>query len=237
MASGSKASGRAGGAKPPYKPDIGNQMVMLLAFMAAMFIMFDQGLRQGLGEIVGIPLSPLVGFDGQMPMLTLILTGLLMTFFSVTVRHLFVDWVKQAKSTRISSAFNKELREARAGNNTFKLKKLMEMQPQMMAQSLQASQTQFKLMPITMIVIIPIFAWLANFVYLDLASTSFSVPWEFNSDMRNSNVLPNWVLVYSLVTLPFGQVLQRVLKTYSFRKRLRDLENAPPQSLKETEGA
>jgi hypothetical protein len=45
------------------------------------------------------------------------------------------------------------------------------------------------------------------------------------------------VLVYSLVTLPFGQVVQRVLKTYSFRKRLKELENAPPQSSRKTEGA
>ncbi len=79
-------------------------------------------------------------------------------------------------------------------------------------------------MPVTMIVIIPIFAWLANFVYMDLGSTMFSVPWEFNANMRNSNVLPNWVLLYSLVTLPFGQVLQRVLKVFSFRKRLKNLE-------------
>ena len=92
-------------------------------------------------------------------------------------------------------------------------------------------QSQFKLMPVTMIVIIPIFAWLANFVYLDLSSTIFSVPWEFNADMENQSVLPNWILLYSLVTLPFGQVLQRVLKLFSFRRKLRELEYKQPDGL------
>jgi len=232
MAAGGGSVGGAGGAAPP-KPDIANQLIMLFAFMLAIFVMFDNDLRQGLGKIVGVPLTPLVGFGGELPIITLVLTGLLMTFFSVTVRHFFVDWIGTARNQRIQSAFSKEMREARTGNNTYKLKKLTELQPQIMAQSMKTSQTQLKLMPVTMIVIIPIFAWLANFVYLDLSSTTFSVPWEFNASMRNSNVLPNWVLLYSLVTLPFGQVLQRVLKIYSFGKKLKELETKGPAA---TEG-
>lgn len=199
-------------------------MIVMMAFVTALIVMFDQNLRQGLGKLVGVPLAPLVGFGGHEPILTLLLTGLIMSFFSITVRHLFSDWIEQARSARITSAFQKELREARTSNNTYKLKKLTEMQPQIMAQSLKASQTQLKLMPVTMLVIIPIFAWLANFVYLDLQSTTFSVPWAFNADMKSSNVLPNWVLLYSLLTLPFGQVLTRVLKYFSFSRRLRGLE-------------
>ena len=219
------ASGGTGGAGPkPPKPDIANQLIMLVAFMVAILVLFDNDLRQSLGNIVGYGLEPAVGFGGELPLFTLVLTGTLMTFFSVTVRHFFVDWIDQARNQRISSAFNKELREARTSNNTYKLKKLTEIQPQVMSQSLKASQMQFKLMPITMIVIIPIFAWLANFVYIDLAATSFSVPWELNADMKNPNVLPNWVLLYSLVTIPFGQVLQRLLKFYSFRRLLKKAE-------------
>jgi len=220
---GSSSSG-SGQAKVPPRPDIANQLIMMFAFLIALFVLFDPGLRQSLGKAVGVPLTPLVGFNGEFPMFTLILTGLLMTFFSVSVRHLFVDWVGQARNQRIQTAFSKEMREARTSNNTYKLKKLTELQPQIMAQSMKASQTQFKLMPVTMIVIVPIFAWLANFVYFDLASTRFSVPWELNADMKSANVMPNWVLLYSLVTLPFGQVLQRLLKNFSFRKRLRKLE-------------
>lgn len=226
-------SARQAGGKPA-KPEFGNQLVMLLAFMVALFVLFDNNIRQGLGKIVGVGLMPLVGFDGAYPVITLACTGLIMTLFSVTVRHMFIDWISMARNQRIMSAFQKEMREARSSNNTYKLKKLTELQPQMTAQSLKSTQAQFKLMPITMIVIIPIFAWLANFVYLDLSSTAFSVPWEFNADMRHSNVLPNWVLLYSLVTLPFGQILQRVLKYFSFSRKLHELHRHSGDGVAET---
>jgi len=158
--------GGAAGAKPP-KPDIANQMILMLVFVVAIFIMFDQNLRQSLGAAVGVVLEPIVGFHGQNAVLTLFFTGLLMGLFSIVVRHFFVDWIEQARIARITSAFQKELREARLTNNTYKLKKLTELQPQIMSQSLKTSQTQMKLMPVTMLVIIPVFAWLANFVYID----------------------------------------------------------------------
>jgi len=211
------------GGRPP-NPNISGQMLLLFALMISMLVLFDQDLRRSLGQIVGYGLAPLVGFGGDQPILTLLLTGLVMSFFSIVVRHFFTDLIEQARNARIMSAFQKEMREARTSNNTFKLKKLMEIQPQMMQQSLKTSQTQFKLMPVTMVVVVPIFAWLANFIYADVAATSFSVPWELNADMTKVNVMPNWILLYSLLTLPFGQVLTRVLKFSTFTKMLRKLE-------------
>ena len=226
--------GGAAGAKPP-KPDIANQMILMLVFVVAIFIMFDQNLRQSLGAAVGVVLEPIVGFHGQNAVLTLFFTGLLMGLFSIVVRHFFVDWIEQARIARITSAFQKELREARLTNNTYKLKKLTELQPQIMSQSLKTSQTQMKLMPVTMLVIIPVFAWLANFVYIDLPSTMLSVPWAFDVNMQDSSVLPNWVLLYSLLTLPFTQVLQKSLKFFSFRKRLEKLETGGGEEKQEEE--
>ncbi len=223
---GSKAGG-PGGAAPP-KPEIGNQLIMMMAMLVAMFVLFDPSIRRALGGYVGIGLKPLVGFDGELPVVTLIFTGLLMTFFSITVRHFFIDWIDQARNQRMMSSFQKEMREARTSNNTYKLKKLTELQPQITAKSLKTSGAQMKLMPVTMVVIIPIFAWLSNFVYFDLSSTTFSVPWEFNASMKGSNLLPNWILLYTLVTIPFGQVLQRTLKYVSFSRKLHELEEEGP---------
>jgi uncharacterized membrane protein (DUF106 family) len=210
------------------KPDFGGQLLLMLALLFSMFLLFDQSMRQSLGKIVGVGLGPIVGFSGQFPLITLFLTGLITSIFTITVRQFFTDWVGQARNARIGSAFNKELREARLSNNTYKLKKLTELQPQMMSQQLKASQTQMKLMPVTMIVIVPTFAWLANFIYLDLQSVQFSVPWAFDASMTGSSVLPNWILIYSLLTLPFSQVLTRALKYFSFSRRLAKLEAGGP---------
>jgi len=207
---------------------MGNQLIVMMALIVAMVVMFDNSLRLALGRIVGYGLDPLVGFGGREPVITLLFTGLVMGFFSIIVRHLFVDWVDMARNQRITSAFQKELREARLSNNTYKLKKLTELQPQIMSQQFKASGTQMKLMPVTMLVVIPIFAWLANFIYITVAystSTIVTVPWSFDTDMMSSNILPNWVLLYSLLTLPFTQVVTRALKYFSFSKRMRALES------------
>jgi len=219
------ATGRGPGTAGAPRPDLGGQMLLLLALLLAMFVLFDNDIRQALGNGVGMVLGPAFGFDGRMPVITLLLTGLLTSCFTITVRQLFTDWVGQARAARIAQAFNKELREARQSNNTYKLKKLTELQPQIMSAQMKASQTQLKLMPVTMIIVVPTFAWLANFVYMDLQSTAFSVPWEFNASMKSSNVLPNWILLYSLLTLPFGQLLTRVLKYFSFSRKLERLES------------
>ena len=52
------AAGAGGpGGKPP-RPDIGNQLVLLLAFMVAIFVLFDPSIRQTLGTYVGYGLEP-----------------------------------------------------------------------------------------------------------------------------------------------------------------------------------
>ena len=208
----------------PARPDFGNQLITMMAFLFMIFIMFTPSLRAGLGNLVGIPLAPLIGFSGHYAMLTLMFAGLLTSIFTISVRHHFMDWVGQARTQRITSAFQKEMREARLSNNTYKLKKLQELQPQILSQSMKSSQTQLKLMPITMIVVIPIFAWLATFIYADMPSTAFAVPWAFNTDLISANILPNWIILYSVLTLPFGQVFTRGLKYFSFRSRLKALE-------------
>jgi len=199
-----------------------SRMLLIFVFIMAIFVMFDQDLRTALGEIVGMGLEPLWGFDGSFPVVSLFLTGAFMTFLSITVRHFFTDYVKQVKSQKVMSAFNKEMQAARRDNNTYKLKKMMELQPKMMEESMKQTTTQMKLMPVTMLIIIPIFAWIAVFVG-SLDSTSITVPWSNHADLNASYLLPAWVLLYSLISVPFGQLLSRGLRYFSFKKRLNEL--------------
>jgi uncharacterized membrane protein (DUF106 family) len=200
-----------------------SRMLLIFVFIMAIFVMFDQDLRTALGKIVGYGLEPLWGFDGSFPVVSLFLTGAFMTFLSIVVRHFFTDYVKQARSQKIMSAFNKEMSAARKENNTYKLKKMLELQPKMMEESMKQTTTQMKLMPVTMLIIIPIFAWLAVFVG-DLQSAVITVPWSNSADLNHAYVLPAWVLLYSLISVPFGQLLSRGLRYYSFKKRLNELK-------------
>jgi len=140
------------------------RLTTLLVFMFALFIMFDQNTRTFLGELIGYVLNPVIGFNGQYPLLTLVLAGLIMVTFSITVRTFFTDNVEMARNQKVMAAFNQELRQARIDNNLYKIKKLTEHQQEIMSKSMDMSTKQLKLMPATLIFIIPIFAWVSVFV-------------------------------------------------------------------------
>jgi uncharacterized membrane protein (DUF106 family) len=194
--------------------------------MLAIVVLLDNSLRNALGQIVGYGLMPVIGFNYSYPVITLFLAGMIMTALTVIVRHFFTNYVEQAESQKIVNAFNKELRTARMENNKFKIKKLMEQQSKIMQRSLKTSATQLKLMPVTMIIIVPIFAWIAVFMY-NVPSAIVSVPWAYNINLNAYTVLPNWVLLYSLASIPFGQVLARALRWMDFKKRLVEIEAEP----------
>ncbi len=168
----------------------------------------------------------MVSFNHTAPIITLVITGLLMAGLTILVRHFFTDYVEQARNQKIVTAFNKELRDARKENNSFKTKKLMAEQPKILQKSMQQTTTQFKLLPVSMIIVIPIFAWVSVFVN-GLPSLYFSVPWSAYANFNQTPFLfPEWVLVYSLISIPVGQVLSRTLRYFSFAKRLKELKAA-----------
>ncbi len=212
-------------ADAPAPPQMASpKLTTMMIFILAMFIMFDQNLRNMLGRLVGTVLQPIIGFDYQYPMLTLALAGLIMVSFSIIVRSLFTDYVDMARSQKVMSEFNKELRQARQDNNLYKIKKLTEHQQEIMSKSMEMSTQQLKLMPATLLFIIPIFAWVFLFVD-DLPSAIISVPWQPVVDLKDSNVLPNWILVYTLVSIPFGHVLTRTIRFFQFKKKLDEMDD------------
>jgi uncharacterized membrane protein (DUF106 family) len=215
-------------ARPP--PDTKKQLstfFTIFAFVFAMFVLFDQSLRLWLGNIVGVVLEPLVGFNEQIPVVTLFLTGVIMTALTVVVRHFFTDYVSQAENQKIVGAFNKELRQARLENNKYKIKKLTEQQSKILKKSMDMSTTQMKLMPLTMLIVIPIFAWLDVWMNGFTTIPVVNLPWAMSVPLLGPNgttILPNWILMYSLISIPFGQVLMRALRYFEFKKRLREVE-------------
>ena len=199
------------------------KLTTMMIFVLAMFIMFDQNLRTLLGTMVGYALEPLIGFNHQYPLITLLLAGLIMVSFSIIVRSFFTDYVAMARSQKVMSAFNQELRKARLDNNLYKIKKLTEHQQDIMAKSMEMSTQQLKLLPVTLLFIIPIFAWVSVFV-TTLPAPIISVPWSFNVDLNATNVLPNWILVYTLVSIPFGHVMTRSIRYFQFKKKLQEID-------------
>ena len=210
----------------PDMPAMPSMMPMLVMMFLILILYAFDGSDHRIGEVLNYGLN-FFGMDGKYPIVTLFIVGALMASFSAILRSFFTDMIEQAKSQQIMSAFNKELRQARLENNSFKIKKLTEMQPTMMAKNMENSNKMMKSMPYTMIIIIPLFLWIRYFVNVtvkDAGTLGIFVPWANVSLLDQIWFMPDWILIYTLISIPFGQIVNRLIRTYKFKKYLQKLD-------------
>lgn len=195
----------------------------MLGVMGLM-MMIDHNLRLQFAALIDPIFSSTIGFDYSLPVVTLFCTGLFMMTFNTTVRHMMVDWVDTARNQKIMSKFNKELFAARKQGNQAKIKKLTELQPEMMARNMENMKKQFKTMAVTMFLLLIVFTWLSLFIGR-IPSSNFTVPWSSSVDLQGSfSFLPQWLMLYSLLSIPASMLIGRILKHFTYTKRLRQLE-------------
>lgn len=228
-------------ALPKTKPM--EQYVIFLSFILGFVIMIDPTARHFTGALVGAVLEPLIGFGHAMPVMTILLASAVMVGITTVVRHYFTDYLAQARAQEIMKTFQKEMKDARKTNNLHKLKKLTEKNTDLMQLQAEQSSAQLKPMALTLVVVIPIFAWLL--VFLDPASavpaaanppceTSGRVPWDLGwcldinvqAKVPPFEWFPRWVALYSLFSIPVGQVVGRVLKTRDLEQELAKLKGS-----------
>jgi len=226
-----------GGAENAPMPNMKSMWTMLIVMMMIMVLYMIDGNDHIIGGFLN-NVFQFIDFGGEYPVATLMIMGAIMILLSSGLRTLLTDTISQQRAQAYSSAFNKELRQARLENNTYKMKKLMDMQPQIMAKSMESSTQMMKSMPLTMIVVIPIFLWVRYFVSITLADTAMrliSVPWAMieisgGINLTDSFVFPAWILIYSLISIPIGQIVMRGIRAFQFRKRLRELDSETADS-------
>lgn len=193
-------------------------------FAVLIIMMVVMMARDQIGEALNYVFK-YIDFGGQYPVLTIVLAGLIMITLSTVARALLTDPIAQAKSQHLQSEFNAEMRKARLENNLYKLKKLQEMQPQMMQASMEQSTKMMKVMPITMIFVIPIYAWIYYFVTFTMGGATSAViinmPWGLVNLMDLvMGFMPIWIVIYTLISLPIGQLENKLINYIMFKKRL-----------------
>jgi hypothetical protein len=111
----------------------------------------------------------------------------------------------------------------------------MKKQLEMTKDQMTSTMDQLKPMMFTMVFLIATFAFIGAFM-IDIPGATLSVPWSSNVDMNNSIVcgFSNWIFVYFLISISMAQVVQRVLKWYSFTKALEKPETEPLEVHEET---
>lgn len=210
------------------------QFMQIFLFMMILFIMFDARLRNFLGNAVGTVLNPVIGFGGRMPILTILLGSLIMIGATTVIRHWLVDWVKIARIQNTMRAFQKALRDARVARDSKRIEQLTKFQTKLMGMQAELSTGQMKPMAVTMLVVIPMFAWLWGFVSV-LEYPYFTAPWNDQVNMFTTNgivfgtsVLPHWILFYTAISMPFGTLLQKLLKYFTWREHWHHAFGPPP---------
>ena len=138
------------------------------------------------------------------------------------IRHMLIDWEKVADVQSKMAAYNKEMGEARRSGNNARMNKLMSLQPQVMVLQGEMMSNQMRPMMFTMLIAMPIIFWLCfgegNFLD-SIDNPVLALPWETNYRLPDKFwFLPHSILVYSALSLPFGQVLLRALKLASLSK-------------------
>ena len=222
-----------GGQQQPPMPDMSNMWRMMIIMILIFGLYFIDGSEHIIGSTLNYVFQ-FLDFGGQYPVVTLMLVGSIMILLSSGIRTLMTDTLEQQKAQSFSSSFNKELRQARLENNMYKVKKLTEMQPLVMQKSMESSNQMMKSMPYTMLIVVPIFLWVRYFVDVTLREAGnliISVPWAMDA-INLTDVywfLPAWILIYSLISIPLGQIIMRVVRAFQFRKYLSEIESKPDE--------
>ena len=216
----------AGGAGQQPMPDMSNMWRMLIIMILIFGLYFIDGSEHVIGSTLNYAFR-IIDFSGDFPVVTLMLMGSIMILLSSGIRTLMTNTLEQQKAQAFSSAFNKELRQARLDNNLYKVKKLMDMQPVMMQKSMESSNQMMKSMPITMLIVVPIFLWVRYFVDVTLRAADtlvINIPWGTVDLTQTFWFFPAWILIYSLISIPLGQIIMRVVRAFQFKRYLVKLE-------------
>ena len=199
----------------------GSQLLLLMVFMfLLLFIFSDTAIRFTIAVSLDAVFAPLIGFNGQYPLLTIFLAGIIVVFLSSFFTNLFTDWKAMGKAQETSRAFQKELNKARREGNTNRVNKLMKMQPQIMQMTTQSSGGMFKPMFFLFLFIAPIFMWLTFFLG-NLPYFYFTVPWGQGVSLfdRSISIMSNWFLLYLVFSMVVGQVIRQGLKYLTWTER------------------
>jgi uncharacterized membrane protein (DUF106 family) len=226
--------GRPGTPRRPFS--ITRFLMIFFGFMALYaFINPDVGLA--FASVADLFLSPLIGFGGAFPTVTILLAGVLTTTISSIIRDHYTNWVKQARTQTIVRAWSRERFEAMRKGQQTRLAKLVDAQKVFQKDQLEMMTTPYKSMAWTFFLFIVLFTWLRLFVDVTLHNSGnqwIAVPWSphvpLNGMQLGFPLFTHWILLYSLLALPFGLILTRVLKYIRFRRRLERM-GIPPTPL------
>ncbi len=208
------------------------QFIFMFAGLGLIFIIGDPAIRNPIGNAMNIVFMPLLGFNHSSPILTLMLTGIILGLISSIPRYFFTDWIKMGKVQSVSRAYQKAMREAMKSGDRARQQKLQKMSMQRQMDQAAMSMNTMKPLFVTEVFFFLIFIWLYVFI-LSLHYQYVSVPWDMNLNIVTTKlyVMPFWMGLYTLGNLAVGYFVTMVMKYIDFTYKIRKLEEEEAQSI------
>ena len=201
------------------------QMVYMFISLISIFIITNATMRTYIGTTLGIVLMPLVGFNYQLPLITIVLVGVIIGFLTSIPRYFFTDWVKMGRIQNRMRSFNKVMSTAYKSNQRDKIQKLQKMRMEMSMEQTQISMNTMK--PLLAFTIITLFliAWL-YYILDELAYQVIAFPWDFEINVASAHLwlMPYWIVVYFFAILVFGYIVTMFIKYFDFTYKIRKIE-------------
>jgi len=199
-----------------------NSLVLTLIILYLLNTDFRNALAGGADAVF----RPLIGFDGTLLIATLLAAGVITSSISTALAHVFTDYIKQARMAEQNRALQKLSFEAMRAKNPKKVEKVAEMRKKAQGDNVGQMWAPLKMMGYSLLIIGVIFVWMGQFVFSSAGTPEtagrmfFAVPWSWRVSLVEASVLPHYILLYSLLAIPVGSVMRRLLRYFTFKKRL-----------------
>ena len=211
----------------------GSQLIMLMVMMFVMMFVFgNPEISAWIAVSFNSVFYPIIGFEGNYPILTIVLAGIIVVSLSSFFNNLFADWGKMGEMQESSRAFQKEMASARRFGDTNRVNKLMKIQPEIMGKQMDAQSGMMKPMLFLFIFIAPIFMWLRFFLG-GLSYHYFTVPWGNGASLFYKPFLMQaWLWLYMMFSMVLGQILRAGLKWISWSDWWQNIKKKIKPSMK-----
>jgi uncharacterized membrane protein (DUF106 family) len=182
--------------------------------MLGLFL-FGEDFRKSIAEFVSPLLDPIA--ESLPPHLMILLLGLITGLYSTIIQKYVMDWDLIKEAQWKMSEFQKMMKEAQTTENKFLLKRLEEIQPEIMELQSRTSRMQLRSMAYIVIVTIPLFIW-AWFYIQNHPNQAILFPIAGELTLMHPVIGPIqlWIVWYFFASIGISQIIRKTLNVGGF---------------------
>ncbi len=199
------------------------QMLYFFIMILLLFVYTTPILR----NLFSIPmiyiLQPVIGFNYQYPLYTILLASVITGIVNTVARHFFMDYFKMAEMQFKNKILSARYREAIRTRNKQEIDAVRAEQNKNMQESMQVTQQQMKPTFITLILSVLIFAWMIGFMdkVKDIGRAIILSPFGSIDLMHLYYGFYLWIAFYTIFSIIITYPLQYSLKLFYLSRNIR----------------